>query len=61
MIKFDVHCRLSELHAKFKSDLEVPTASVKSLKLRVKLGRRDLAFSYRQSGKFDKRRAKNGR
>ena len=38
MIKFDVHCRLSELHAKFKSGLEVPTASVKSLKLELNSG-----------------------
>ena len=38
MIKFDVHCRLSELHAKFKSSLEVPTASVKSLKLELSSG-----------------------
>jgi len=38
MIKFDVHCRLSELHAKFKNGLEVPTASVKSLKLELSSG-----------------------
>ena len=38
MIKFDVHCRLSELHAKFKSGLEVPTTSVKSLKLELNSG-----------------------
>ena len=38
MIKFDVRCRLSELHAKFKSGLEVPTASVKSLKLELSSG-----------------------
>ena len=38
MIKFDVHCRLSELHAKFKNGLGVPTASVKSLKLELSSG-----------------------
>ena len=38
MIKFDVHCRLSELHAKFKNGLGVPTASVKSLKLELNSG-----------------------
>ncbi|WP_122866656.1 hypothetical protein [Campylobacter showae] len=38
MIKFDVHCRPSELHAKFKIGLEVPTASVKSLKLELSSG-----------------------
>ncbi|WP_304346174.1 hypothetical protein [Campylobacter showae] len=38
MIKFDVNCRLSELHTKFKSGLEVPTASVKSLKLELSSG-----------------------
>lgn len=38
MIKFDVHCRLSELHSKFKNSLGVPTASVKSLKLDLSSG-----------------------
>ena len=31
MIKFDIRCGLSELHAKFKSGLEVLMTSVKSL------------------------------
>ena len=35
MIKFDVHCGLSELHAKFKSGLGVLIISVKSLKLEL--------------------------
>ena len=35
MIKFDIHCRLSELHAKFKSGLGVLMTSVKSLKLEL--------------------------
>lgn len=35
MIKFDIHCRLSELHAKFKSGLGVLMISVKSLKLEL--------------------------
>lgn len=38
MIKFDVYCRLSELHAKFKNGLGVPTASIKSLKLELNSG-----------------------
>ena len=38
MIKFDVNCNLSELHAKFKNGLGVPTASVKSLKLELNSG-----------------------
>ena len=38
MIKFDVNCSLSELHAKFKNSLGVPTASVKSLKLELNSG-----------------------
>lgn len=38
MIKFDVHCRLSELYAKFKGGLEVPTTSVRSLKLELSSG-----------------------
>lgn len=35
MIKFDIHYRLSELHAKFKSGLGALMTSVKSLKLEL--------------------------
>ena len=35
MIKFDIRCGLSELHAKFKSGLGVLMTSVKSLKLEL--------------------------